>query len=135
LITKRAEVKIQIRKELETRLQGRYIVVDEFSIVDFKFSPEYTAAIEAKQVAEQQVKTEQNNLEKQQLIAEQQLAFKRVEAEALRLQKEQVTPELIELRKVEVQLKMAEKWNGAYPITYMSMASGTVPLLNIPAVS
>ena len=54
-------------------------------------------------------------VEKAKRDAEQQIAKSHGEAEPLRMQREQVPPALIELRKVYAQLKAIEKWNGVLP--------------------
>ena len=54
----------------------------------------------------------QRDLERIKVEAEQKLTQARAEAESLRLQKENATPELVELRRIEAQLKAIEKWNG-----------------------
>jgi regulator of protease activity HflC (stomatin/prohibitin superfamily) len=108
LITKRPEVKMLIRQELENRLHGRYIMVDEFSIVDFAFSEGFDEAIELKQTAEQQALKAERDLERVKLEAQQQIEQAKAEAEALRLQKQQITPDLVQLRWIE-------KWNGQMP--------------------
>ncbi len=58
--------------------------------------------------------------------------MKEAEAAGLKAQKEQVTPELLELRRIEVEKIMAEKWNGAYPTTYMTFGDSATPLISIP---
>jgi regulator of protease activity HflC (stomatin/prohibitin superfamily) len=120
LITKRPEVKALIRKELEDRLHNRYIIVDEFSIVDFSFSKEFDEAIEAKQTAEQQALKAERDLDRIKLEAQQSIERSKAEAEALRLQKQQITPDLIQLRWIE-------KWNGELP-QYMGQMSPFVGL-------
>jgi regulator of protease activity HflC (stomatin/prohibitin superfamily) len=120
LITKRPEVKSLIRKELEDRLHNRYIIVDEFSIVDFSFSKEFDEAIEAKQTAEQQALKAERDLDRIKLEAQQSIERSKAEAEALRLQKQQITPDLIQLRWIE-------KWNGELP-QYMGQMSPFVGL-------
>lgn len=40
------------------------IIVTDFSIVDFNFSPEFNSAIELKQIAEQKALTALNDLER-----------------------------------------------------------------------
>ena len=133
LIEKRPEVKEKIKKELEIRLQGRFIVVDEFSIVNFDFSPEFNAAIEASQVASQQKEKAKNDLERVELEAQQDFVRKEAESRALALQKSQITSELLQLRQIEVNAKMAEKWNGQLPTYMITMGGeGAMPLLNMP---
>lgn len=108
LITKRPEVKTLIRQEMESRLHDRYIMVDEFSIVDFSFSKEFDEAIEMKQTAEQQALKAERDLDRIKLEAQQAIERSKAEAEALRLQKMQITPDLIKLRWIE-------KWDGELP--------------------
>ena len=62
LITLRAQVGEEIKTSLEEKVSEYGIVIEKFSIVNFDFSEEFNAAIEAKQVAEQNLiktKTEQ----------------------------------------------------------------------------
>jgi regulator of protease activity HflC (stomatin/prohibitin superfamily) len=120
LITKRPEVKSLIRQELEDRLHNRYIIVDDFSIVDFSFSAEFDQAIEAKQTAEQQALKAARDLERVKLEAQAQIEQAKAEAEALRLQKQEITPDLVQLRWIE-------KWNGELP-QYMGSMSPFVGL-------
>jgi regulator of protease activity HflC (stomatin/prohibitin superfamily) len=53
LITKREQVRLDSEKALETQLLAYHVIVENFNIVNFDFSPEFNAAIEAKQVAQQ----------------------------------------------------------------------------------
>jgi len=54
LITQREEVSSLIRKRLTRRAQDFHIVIDDVSIIHLTFGKEYTAAVEAKQVAQQE---------------------------------------------------------------------------------
>ena len=70
-ITNRAQVKDAITNALVARLSIRGIITESVNITDFQFSPEFTAAIEAKVVAQQQIETAQNTLERMRVEAEQ----------------------------------------------------------------
>jgi prohibitin 2 len=70
-ITNRAAVKDAIATALIERLSIRGIITESVNITDFQFSPEFTAAIEAKVVAQQQIETAQNTLERMRVEAEQ----------------------------------------------------------------
>lgn len=59
LITQRPLVSAMIRKELTERAQDFNIILDDVSITDLSFSPVYTAAVEAKQVAQQEAQRAQ----------------------------------------------------------------------------
>lgn len=127
LITQREKVREEIREILRGRLVQYNVLVDDFAIVNFRFSEQFTAAIEAKQQAEQLALKASRDLDRIKVEAEQKLTQARAEAESLRLQKEVITPELIELRRIEAQLKAIEKWNG-----YMPQVTGSaMPFINL----
>jgi len=140
LVTKRPEVADAIHSALTQRLRRHGIVIDEFSVTNFKFSESFDAAIEAKTVAEQQKLKAERDLERIRVEAEQRVAQAGAEAQAAKLaaeaqavalkaQREAVTPELVELRRVEAQIKAIDKWNGVLP----QVSSGAVPFIQIPA--
>ena len=53
LLTKREEVSLKIRQMLARRAGDFKILLDDVAITNLQFSKEYTAAVEAKQVAQQ----------------------------------------------------------------------------------
>ena len=62
LITERAAVGEEVKASLDSKLNAYGIYIEKFNIVNFDFSAEFNSAIEAKQVAEQNLlktKTEQ----------------------------------------------------------------------------
>jgi regulator of protease activity HflC (stomatin/prohibitin superfamily) len=126
LITQREKVRSEIKDLLKQRLVTYNIVVDDFSIVNFAFSQQFTQAIESKQTAEQLALKAQRDLERIKIEAEQKIASAKAEAEALRLQKENVTPQLIKLRQIEASIKAIEKWDGHMP----KVTSGAVPFID-----
>lgn len=115
LITHREKVRDEVRSLLKTRLLTYDIVVDDFSIVNFQFSKEFNTSIEEKQVAQQRAQKASRDLERIKIEAEQKIASAKAEAESLRLQKEQVTPQMVQLRKIEASIKAIEKWDGKLP--------------------
>lgn len=58
ILGKRDEIRSLAKTDLQANLAQYHIVVDDIYIANVSFSPEYEAAIEAKQVAQQQVETE-----------------------------------------------------------------------------
>jgi regulator of protease activity HflC (stomatin/prohibitin superfamily) len=128
LITKRASVSDAMKEALTERLLAYNIAVDAFSIVAFSFSPVFTEAIEAKQTAEQLALKSKRDLERIKIEAEQKVAAAKAEAEALRLQRANISRDLIELRKVEANLKAIEKWNGILP---QVTGGGAVPFIGV----
>ncbi len=83
--------------------------MDDFSTINFRFSQQFTQSIETKQTAEQYVLKTQRDLERIEIGAEQKVAQAKAEAEALRLQKTNISPELVKLRQIETSLKAIEK--------------------------
>ncbi len=130
LIGEREKVSTEIKGTLENKLAEYNIFVDGFSVIDFAFSKQFTAAIEAKQEAEQLAIKAQRDLDRIKIEAEQKIAQARAEAEGLRLQKQEITNELIELRKVEAFREAIAKWNGTVPDVLMGSGSA-MPLLDL----
>lgn len=127
LISKRETLKTEVRNYLRERLQVYGVVVVELSITDFEFSQEFNKAIESKQTAEQNALRAKRDLDRIRVEAEQKIASARAEAEALRLQRQVISPELIELRKIEAQIKAIEKWDGKLP----GVTGGAVPFIQV----
>ncbi|NLH38443.1 MAG: prohibitin family protein [Elusimicrobia bacterium] len=127
IIAERNELVSEVNEEVKRRLKEKEIIVTDISVVDLDFTDEFLKAVEDKQIAEQQAKMSEKLVEKAKKDAEQQIAKARAEAESLRMQKEAVTPQLIELRKVEAQIKAIEKWNGVMP----HYVGGGMPFLSI----
>ncbi len=128
LITKRPAVSEAMRTTLSERLMEHNIAVDAFSIVGFSFSKIFMEAIEAKQTAEQLALKARRDLERIKIEAEQKITAATAEAESLRLQRANISPDLIELRRVEANLRAIEKWNGILP---QVTGGGAVPFIGI----
>jgi prohibitin 2 len=128
LITKRPTVSEAMRAALAERLLAYNIVVDTFSIVSFSFSKVFTEAIEAKQTAEQLALKSKRDLDRIKIEAEQTITAAKAEAESLRLQKANISLDLIELRKIEANLKAIEKWNGILP---QVTGGGAIPFIGV----
>jgi len=128
LITKRPQVSEAMRISLMDRLKEYNIAVDAFSIVAFSFSKVFAEAIEAKQTAEQLALKARRDLERVKIEAEQKVTAARAEAESLRLQRANISADLIELRRVEANLKAIEKWDGILP---QVVGTGGVPLIGL----
>ncbi len=129
LITQRPAVKSELQAFVTERLAPLGMNVVELSITDFQFSATFQQAIEAKVTAVQQALEAENALARVEFEAEQEIAKARAEAEGLRLQKQQITPQLLELRQIEVQGRAVEKWNGVMPNVVTS--GGPVPMLDV----
>lgn len=129
LITERPIVKEKIETYLMERIEKYGIQVQTVSITDFQFSSEFTKAIEAKVTASQYALKAERDLARIKIEATQKIESAKAEAEALRLQRQNVTEDLIALRQIEVQRLALEKWNGVLPVT---ITSGTpIPFIGV----
>ncbi len=130
LITRRSEVRESIREFITEKLKKYYIVVDDFNIVNFQFSDEFDKAIESKVTAEQLKLKAEVDLERIKVEKLQKITQAEAEAEALRIQKQQITPELIKLRQIEMMMSAIEKWDGKMP-----EATAGMPFIDITPTS
>lgn len=139
LVTKRAEVKATFDDILVERLRKFNIEVVSVSLTDFQFSTSFTAAIEAKVIAEQQALQAKNTLEQiryeaqQQIIqaeAERNATIARAEGEAMaQIIQANATARAIELITTQMTPEYAEylrlqQWDGKLPIVYSGQDEG-----------
>ena len=135
ILAKREEIRSITKGKLAESL-GRYgILVEDVYLTDISFSPEYTQAIEQKQVAQQLVEREREVLNQKKIQAEQfevealgqakaEVARAQGAAEANKLLTQSITPELIEYQRVQ-------RWDGKMPL-YQGNANVMLP---VPAAS
>ena len=69
--TKRGELEQTIRDEIESKLKANNIIMSDFLLRNIRFSDEYAAAVEQKQIAEQQAQQSKNVIEQKKNEAEQ----------------------------------------------------------------
>ena len=129
LITQRPRVKADLQNLLSKRLAILGITVIELSITDFRFTQVFQDSIEAKVKAVQQALEAENALKRVGFEAQQAIVKATAEAKGLELQKAQITEQLLELRKIEVQRTAVEKWNGVMPSVVTGGAP--VPMLDV----
>ena len=108
LITLRSEVSEKCREELAKKVSKYGIMINDFNITNFRFSEEFSRAIEEKQVAEQKVLTARQELEKEKIEAEKKIVKAEAEKQANELKEHSLTDNII-------REKFIEKWNGELP--------------------
>ncbi|MHB1460332.1 MAG: prohibitin family protein [Armatimonadota bacterium] len=114
LVTRRSEVKMQVEHEITMRL-GKYDILVEplgVSITDFSFSPEFNAAIEQKQVAQQETEKQKYVLEKADL--ERQTAVMKAKGEAESVKIKALALQAAGGNKVLAR-EWIDKWDGHLP--------------------
>jgi len=122
LITKREEVRLKAEEALAAQLVEYHVIVENFNVVNFDFSAEFNAAIEAKQVAQQQVETAKQRLAQAQVDAQTAIAQAQGQADSQAVLKNSgaLTPEYLEYLALT-------KWNGILP----SVTGGSTPFIDI----
>ena len=127
LIQYRHEAKEKVFNELKERLAPLNISLVDFNFIHSDFSRDFIQAVEQKQIAIQSAITAKNLTEK---VKEEVLQSRsRAEAEAygLKIKRDSVTQDLIELKKIEAQLKAIEKWDGRLP----QVSGQSMPFINV----
>ncbi|MBN8558904.1 MAG: prohibitin family protein [Leptolyngbya sp. UWPOB_LEPTO1] len=128
IITKRGEVKTGVDQALTERLKPYHIAVDDLSLVHIHFTQRFSDAVEAKQVAEQEVKRAEFVALKAVKEAEAKANLARGEAEAQRLLQQTLTPELLQRQAIE-------KWNGSLPLVVGDESSTVLDLKKLMKTS
>ena len=127
-ITNRDTVSGLIKDKLISKLEKEGISILEVSIKNFDFSEEYNKAIEAKATAQQNVEKAKAELEKAQVDNQKKIENAKAEAEVMKQQNSETTEKTLELKKLEVQEKLIDKWNGQLPTTTLG---NNIPMLNL----
>ena len=129
LITKRAEVSNGMEETLKEKIESRGFDVVDFNITDLDFSVAYNQAIEKKQVAEQEAKQAEYELQKAKINNEKKIAEAEANAKVMQIQDATTTENALKLKQIEIQRAAIDKWNGVLPST---MSGDTaIPFLNI----
>ncbi len=110
LITERQSVGDQIKSALSEKISGYGITVEIFNIVNFDFTEEFNAAVEAKQTAQQNALKAEQDLARIEVEAKQKITQAQAEAESIKLIQEALSasPDYIEYVKWS-------KWDGKLP--------------------
>ena len=127
LITRRTEVRDAISVLLKEKMARHGLVLDEFNLINFAFSKSFSDAIENKVKAEQQKQQAERDLQRLQVEAQQKVVGARAEAESLALQRQQITAELLSLRRIENERAAIAKWDGKLP----QVSGGATPFINV----
>lgn len=110
LITERQTVSEGIKSALDEKIGAYGIAVEIFNIVNFDFSEEFNAAVEAKQTAQQNALKAEQDLARIEIEAKQKVTQSQAEADSIKLIQDALaaSPDYIEYVKWN-------KWNGELP--------------------
>lgn len=125
LITQRQQVSVLIRKQLTERANDFGIILDDVSITELSFGKEYTAAVEAKQVAQQEAQRAQFLVEKAKQQRQQKIVQAEGEAEAAYMLGEAITknPGYLKLRKIRASQNIARTIAQSQNRVYLNAGS------------
>lgn len=146
LITRRETVKAEIEEQIKARLAVYNIVVETISITEFRFSEQFTRAVEAKVEAEQRALQAENDLRRIQIeaqqaeaaaIGEQRANIARAEglkqANILEAEGEAEAILIIDSRLREspsyLEWLKTQNWDGRLPLV---VGEGSTPFISIP---
>jgi regulator of protease activity HflC (stomatin/prohibitin superfamily) len=131
ILPKREEIRKRAMTKLGDNLARYHIIVDDIYFANIRFTPEYERAIEAKQVAQQQVETQRQILAQREIEAQQKVATAKGEAESILVvaQGQAKANEVLSrsISPILVEYKGIEKWNGILP----QFTGGVVPFIDL----
>jgi regulator of protease activity HflC (stomatin/prohibitin superfamily) len=134
LVDNRGVLSGDVKTRVAERLAEDGVFIADVSITNIDFDDQYEAAVQNKQVQEQQALAQANitkqeeEKKKQAILQAEAVAEKtRLEVEALAIAQ---SDKVIEKILAEAQLEAAKRWNGATPSTMVVSGDGTqLPLL------
>jgi regulator of protease activity HflC (stomatin/prohibitin superfamily) len=124
---KREEFIQRIKKDLQTKFNDNTVVLDDVLIRNVSFSPEFSKAIEDKQIAEQRIQTAKNQKLEAEEIKEKTIIEAQAQAESIRLK----GSALAENPSV-IQLQFVEKMSPG--ITWGVLPNDVLPLLDMKSL-
>ncbi len=131
ILPKREEIRKRAMAKLGENLARYHIIVDDIYFANIRFSPGYEGAVEAKQVAQQQVETQRQVLAQREIEAQQKVATSKGEAESILVvaQGQAKANDALSrsISPILVQYKGIEKWNGILP----QVSGGAVPFIDL----
>uniref|UniRef100_A0A672LHU0 Prohibitin n=1 Tax=Sinocyclocheilus grahami TaxID=75366 RepID=A0A672LHU0_SINGR len=115
-------VSLLIRRDLFERAKDFNIILDDVAITELSFSKEYTAAVEAKQVAQQEAQRAQFFVEKAKQEQRQKIIQAEGEAQAAKMLGEAVTknPGYLKLRRIRAAQNIAKTVAASQNRVYLS---------------
>lgn len=130
LITQRQQVSLLIRRELTERAKDFNIILDDVSITELSFGKEYTAAVESKQVAQQEAQRAAFVVDRAIQEKQQKIVHAEGEAQAAKMLGEAIgqNPGYLKLRKIRAAQGIARTVAQSQNKLYLS---GSTLMLNI----
>lgn len=130
LITQRQQVSLLVRRELVERAKDFNIILDDVSITELSFGKEYTAAVESKQVAQQEAQRAAFVVERAKQEKQQKIVQAEGEAEAAKMLGQAIgmNPGFLKLRKIRAAQTIAKTMANSQNRVFLS---GSNLMMNI----
>lgn len=124
VITERESVSQKIKEDLINRMKINNISIEEVAISDIQFSVAFTEAVERKQVALQDLVTNQTQAESTRVKA-------KAEADAAKMLNDSMgnSPNFVKLREIEAKKEIAKTLSGSSNVIYLP--TDTVLMTNV----
>jgi regulator of protease activity HflC (stomatin/prohibitin superfamily) len=140
---RKAEFLQKVQDMIQSKVTSVGVGIQQFGFIGAPRVPEVIAqSITAKARAIQEAERARNELAMTQAEAakriaqaegdaQSQITLAKGEAEANRIRQSSITPQLLELRRLEIQHAMVDKWNGQLPTVQSGQGNGSL-LLQMP---
>ncbi|MBO6660006.1 MAG: prohibitin family protein [Roseivirga sp.] len=125
--TKRSEVELAIKQDIEDVLKMNNVEMRALVIRSIKLPEQLKAAIETKLQQEQEALAYQFRLDKEKSEAERKKIAAEGEAQANKIVNSSLTPNLLKMRGIEATLKLAESQNSK--VVVIGQGEGGLPLI------
>merc|ERR1712156_997944 len=132
LITQRPQVSLLIRKQLTDRARDFNIILDDVSITELSFGKEYAAAVEAKQIAQQEAQRAAYLVDKAKQEKQQKIVQAEGETAAARMLGAAISqnPGYLKLRKLNASKKISETISLSQNRVYLNAGSLLLDVAN-----
>jgi len=133
MITQREVVSMKVREELTKRAGSFSLLLDDISLTHLTFGTEFTAAVEQKQVAQQEAERARFLVEKEEQLKSAAILRAEGESAAAQLVSKAIGMAgegLVELRKIEASEDIAYQLSQARNVNYLPQGQQT--LLALP---
>jgi len=153
LVLSRESIAISVKKKLSQKIKDHAVIID-VTIVDFDFeNNDFKAAVQRKVIAKQDAEASEIKKQQAQAEADQVMILAKAKAESIKIEAAALNnnPKIVELRKIESDVKIAEirytteikiaeiitgptsKWNGSVSSTVVGagMFSSLLPITQV----
>jgi regulator of protease activity HflC (stomatin/prohibitin superfamily) len=115
LIAKRPDVQAALREEIDKRITPFGLTLDSVATTRFNFAYTYAQAAQLKVAAVQRTLQAEQDLERVKAESQQSIIRAKSEVEALKIQRHIPLEQLIRIRRLDLERRAIDKWDGRLP--------------------